>query len=251
MRLILGDCLEAMDEIPTGSVNMICTDLPYGTTSIQWDTPIQLDKLWEGYKRLLSPKGCVVLFGSQPFTAKLVISNLEWFKYELVWNKNKCGSPGLAKYRPMKTHENILVFAPGKTVYNPQMEVGEAYQRAAPKKIRCNNHGYGFTNSTGVKNEGTRYPKSILNIGRDFSAQQQVHPTQKPVPLLSWLVKTYSNEGDTVLDSCMGSGTTGIACMNLGREFIGVEKDETIFAVATQRLSEHLLTLADEPEEMI
>lgn len=220
-----GDCLDIMPAIKPMSVDLVLADLPYGTTSLEWDSIIPLDRLWAEYRRVLKPTGCVVLFGSQPFTSKLILSNLPWFKYEIVWSKNKCGSPGLAKFRPMKTHENIVVFAPGKTTYNPQMTTGEPYSRKAPKKVRCNNHGYGFSNENGVENEGTRYPKSVLNIPRDFSAQQQVHPTQKPVSLMEWLVATYSNPGDTVLDNVLGSGPPGVAAVRLGRNFIGIEKD--------------------------
>lgn len=236
IKLHLGDCLEVMAKMPDNSVDLIVADLPYGTTGIEWDTPLPLAQLWAIYERLLKPTGCVVLFGSQPFTSTLIMSNTRWFKYELIWNKNKCGSPGLAKYRPMKTHENIVVFAPGTTVYNPQMEVGEPYSRKAPKKIRCNNHGYGFKNEDGIENTGTRYPKSILNISRDFSAQQQIHPTQKPVPLLEWIVATYSNTGEIVLDNVMGSGSTGVACANLGRRFIGIESNPEYFQQAAARI---------------
>lgn len=236
VQLHLGDCLAVMGFLPERSVNLIVADLPYGTTNIDWDIPIPLGPLWELFKRVLHPEGCVVLFGSQPFTSDLVMSNKQWFKYELVWDKNKCGSPGLAKYRPMKVHENIIVFAPGTTVYNPQMEVGEPYSRKAPKKTRCNSHGYGFSNESGIENTGTRYPKSILRISRDFSAQQQVHPTQKPVPLLEWIVATYSRPGDTILDPVMGSGSTGIACVRLQRRFVGIENSPQIFELAESRI---------------
>lgn len=237
IKLHLGDCLAVMDgEILPQTVDLIVADLPYGTTGIEWDIPLPLTQLWNHYERLLKPGGCVVLFGSQPFTSTLILSNLRWFKYELIWNKNKCGSPGLAKYRPLKTHENILVFAPGTTVYNPQMETGEPYSRKAPKKTRCNNHGYGFKNETGIENTGTRYPKSVLNISRDFSAQQQVHPTQKPVPLLEWIINTYSNPGDVVLDNVMGSGSTGVACVNTDRRFIGIENNPEYFTIAQERI---------------
>lgn len=237
-ELHLGDCLPAMDALPAGSVDLILADLPYGTTNIEWDIPLPLTQLWNHYERLLKPGGCVVLFGSQPFTSTLILSNLRWFKYELIWDKNKCGSPGLAKVRPMKTHENIIVFAPGKTTYNPQMEKGDPYYRKAPKKIRCNTHGYGFSNDREIENEGVRYPKSVLNISRDFSAQQQVHPTQKPVSLLSWLISTYSNPGDTVLDNVMGSGSTGVAAVTLGRKFIGMETNPAYMEIARQRIED-------------
>lgn len=232
-----GECLEVMRGLPAMSVDLIVADLPYGTTNLPWDSVIPLPELWAEYKRILKPTGCVVLFGSQPFTSQLIMSNLPWFKYELIWNKNKCGSPGLAKFRPMKTHENLVVFSPGTTTYNPQMVSGEAYSRKAPKKVRCNNHGYGFSNVDGIENTGTRYPKSILDISRDFSAQQQVHPTQKPVPLLAWIVATYSNPGDVVLDNVLGSGPAGVAAVALGRAFIGIEQDASYLATALERIS--------------
>lgn len=231
-----GDTIEGMKLLLPGTVNAIIADLPYGTTSIDWDDVIPFDALWKCYRNVLAPDGVVILFGSQPFTSRLVMSNLDWFKYSLVWNKNKCGSPGLAKVRPMKVHEDILVFAPGKTTYNPQMESGEAYSRRAPKQTRCNNHGYGFKNENGIVNEGTRYPKSIINISRDFSAQQQVHPTQKPVTLMEWLVKTYTNPGDIILDNVMGSGPTGVAAARHGRRFLGIEREQTHYDYACEQI---------------
>ena len=203
--------------------------------------------MWEQYERIVKPKGVIVLFGSQPFSAQLICSKLKWFRYELIWNKNKCGSPGLAKKRPMKTHENVLIFykESGGT-YNPQMEVGDPYKRQSKNPEgyvgRKNDHGYGMKPRTGFENKGTRYPKSILNISRDFSAQQQVHPTQKPVPLCEWLVRTYSNEGETVLDNCMGSGSTGVACVNTNRKFIGMEMDDEYFDICQDRIHNPLLS---------
>jgi len=240
-NLLLGDCLEVMPQLPEESIDFICCDLPYGTTSIKWDEVLDFNKMWAQYDRIIKPKGVIVLFGSQPFSAQLICSKIDWFRYELVWNKNKCGSPGLAKKRPMKTHENILVFykTAGGT-YNPQMEVGDPYKRKSKNPEgyvgRKNDHGYGMKPRTEFENKGTRYPKSILNISRDFSAQQQVHPTQKPVPLLEWLIKTYSNEGDTVLDNCMGSGSTGVACVNTNRNFIGIESDPEYFKICEERI---------------
>ena len=238
-----GDCLELMKDIPDASVDFICCDLPYGTTNIKWDTPLDLDIMWKEYERIIKPKGMICLFGSQPFTSKLICSKIEWFKYELVWNKNKCGSPGLAKYRPMKVHENILLFAKKSGgIYNPLMEEGEPYHRKSKNPEgyvgRKNDHGYGFKAKKEFTNTGTRYPKSILNISRDFSAQQQIHPTQKPVPLMEWLIETYSNKGDVVLDNCMGSGSTGVAAINLGRKFIGMELEEEYFEMSEKRLAE-------------
>lgn len=233
-----GDCLEVLAGVPDRSANLVLCDPPYGTTDCAYDDVIPFDAMWALYRRVLAPGGCVVLFGSQPFTSRLVVSNLKWFRYSLVWNKNKCGSPGLAKIRPMKVHEDILVFAPGRTTYNPQMEVGEPYSRNPPKHIRCNRHGYGFagTKAEGIVNTGTRYPKSVLNISRDFSAQQQVHQHQKPLSVLRWLLKTYSNPGDVVLDNAMGSGATGVGCLELGRRFVGCELDPAAFGVAEARI---------------
>ena len=239
IKLIHGDCLAEMQSIPDRSVDMVLCDLPYGTTACTWDVVIPFDKLWEQYRRIVKDDGAIVLFGSQPFTSKLICSNLEDFKYSLVWNKNKCGSPSLAKRRPMKTHEDICVFCRGVELYNPQMEVGEPYYRKRSGKSRCNNLGFGFANSTkGIVNNGTRYPKSILNISRDFSAQQQVHPTQKPVPLLEWLIKTYTVEGDTVLDNTIGSGSTGVACVKVKRNFIGIELNDEFYNIAQARIAE-------------
>ena len=234
-----GDCLALLPRVADKSVDLVLCDLPYGTTDCKHDEVLPFPALWDEYRRVLAPGGCVVLFGSQPFTSALIMSNLKWFKYALVWNKNKCGSPGLAKFRPMKVHEDILIFAPGKTTYNPQMEAGEPYSRRPPKQIRCNRHGYGFagTASEGIVNDGTRYPKSILNISRDFSAQQQVHQHQKPVSLLEWLIRTYSNEGDLVLDNTVGSGSTAVAAVRTGRRFVGMELDPDLVSVAQLRVA--------------
>ena len=241
-KLIPGDCLKKMLELPEKSVDLVVCDPPYGTTTIKWDEVLNFTEMWECYERIVKPKGVIVLFGSQPFSSQLICSKLDWFRYELIWNKNKCGSPGLAKKRPMKVHENILIFyrEAGGT-YNPQMEEGEPYARTSKKAEgyvgRKNDHGYGLKPVKSFENKGTRYPKSILNISRDFSAQQQVHPTQKPVPLMEWLIKTYSNEGDMVLDNCMGSGPVGIAAKKLGRNFTGIEKDPDYFALAEARIN--------------
>lgn len=229
-----------MAKLPDQSIDLILCDPPYGTTNCSWDEIIPFGSMWHQYARLIKPKGAIVLFGNQPFTSALIMSNPKWYKQALVWNKNKCGSPGLAKVRPMQVHEDIIVFAPSTTTYNPQMELGEPYARKSSKPEgyvgRKNDHGYGLKPRTGFSNEGTRYPKSIINISRDFSAQQQVHPTQKPVPLMEWLIKTYSNEGETVLDNCMGSGSTGVACRNTGRRFIGIEQGPSYFDIAVSRV---------------
>ena len=242
MTLIEGDCLQEMQKLPDNSIDLVICDPPYGTTSIKWDQILDFKQLWSIYGRIVKPKGNIILFGSQPFTSQLIVSKIEWFRYELIWNKNKCGSPGLAKKRPMKVHENILIFSQetGGT-YNPIMEEGEPYKRKSKNPEgyvgRCNNHGYGMKPRTEFENKGTRYPKSIRNVSRDFSAQQQVHPTQKPVAICEWLVNTYSNPDDVVLDNCMGSGTTGIACNHTHRRFIGIENDPTYFKLAEERIA--------------
>lgn len=240
-ELLKGDCLELMKDIPDESIDFICCDPPYGTTSIKWDEVLDYGQMWEQYGRIIKPKGVIALFGSQPFSAHLICSKSEWFRYELIWNKNKCGSPGLAKKRPMKTHENILIFYKNAGgTYNPQMEKGDPYARKSKNPEgyvgRKNDHGYGMKPRKEFENKGTRYPKSILNISRDFSAQQQVHPTQKPVPLLEWLIKTYSNEGETVLDNCMGSGSCGVAAINTNRKFIGMEYDDEYYQICKERI---------------
>tara|TARA_B000000532_G_C18819367_1_gene385168 strand:- start:32 stop:784 length:753 start_codon:yes stop_codon:yes gene_type:complete len=240
-KIYKGDCLELMKEIPDESIDFICCDPPYGTTSIKWDSVLDFNKMWEQYDRIIKPKGVMCLFGSQPFSAQLICSKLEWFRYELVWNKNKCGSPGLAKKRPMKTHENILIFYKNAGgTYNPQMTEGKPFKRKSKNKEgyvgKKNDHGYGLKPRKEFENKGTRYPKSILNISRNFSAQQQIHPTQKPVPLMEWLIKTYSNEGEVVLDNCMGSGSTGVAAVRLNRKFIGMEYDDQYFEICQERI---------------
>jgi DNA modification methylase len=225
VRFFRGDCLDLLPQCPDRSVNLILADLPYERTACSWDSAIPLEPLWREYRRVLAPGGCVLLFADMPFAARLLESNPKWFSHEVVWDKNKCGSPGLAKYRPMKVHEYVLVFAPGRHTYNPQMEEGEAYSRRPPKQVRCNNHGYGFKNTRGIVNHGTRYPKSVQRSSRDFSAQQQIHPTQKPVPFVRWLVRSYSNPGDVVLDNAAGVASSGVACIEEGRPWVGMERD--------------------------
>ncbi len=239
-QILHGDCLELMKDIPDKSIDMILADLPYGTTPLGWDTIIPFEKLWEQYERIIKDKRAIVLFGSQPFTSKLIMSNLKMFKYSIVWNKNKTGSPGLANKRFMKVHEDICIFSKGSELYNPQMEEGEPYYRKhkGSDKSKKNNFEIGFGPSE-TKNLGTRYPKSILNFSRDFSPQQQIHPTQKPVPLFEYLIKTFSNEGDLVLDNTAGSGTTAIACLNTNRQFIVMEKEKENYDIIVERVKKY------------
>lgn len=239
------ECFEAFKKIEDNSVDMVCVDPPYGTTTIEWDKTLDFAKMWEELERICKPKANIIIFGSQPFTSLVIVSKIDWFRHELIWNKNKCGSPGLAKYRPQKVHENIMVFSKESgAVYNPIMEEGEAYKREAKDKEKGygtgrNGHGYGFGNKgpyLGGENHGTRYPKSILHASRNFSAQQTVHPTQKPTNVLNWLIMTYSNPGDTVMDFTMGSGGCGVSAKMTGRNFIGVEKSKEFFEIAKTRI---------------
>ena len=252
MKLYNDVCQSVLKKIPDASVDLVLTDPPYGTTAIKWDKVLDFDLVWGELRRVMKPSTHALFFGSQPFTSMLINSNLKWFKYELIWNKNKCGSPGLAKYRPMKVHENIIVFANGsKATYNPIMETGAAYSRKSknPEGYGSgkNTHGYGFGKNkfTESSNSGTRYPKSILHGSRNFSAQQTVHPTQKPTNILNWLIMTYSNPGDTVLDFTMGSGSTGVSAKLTGRDFIGVEPEKEYFDIATERISMVEATIVD------
>jgi len=235
--LFCGDCLELMREIPDNSVDMVCADLPYGTTACKWDSVIPLGALWAEYKRVCKPSAASVLTACQPFTAALVMSNPKWFKHEWIWHKSKSGSSFTAKVRPMAKHESVLVFGRGRVTYNPQMVEGEPYSRTKkPPPINNHNLGLGSNGESTTVNNGTRYPESIQFFQQKWRRQDQVHPTQKPVALMRYLIRTYTNEGDTVLDNTMGSGTTGVAAMNEGRSFIGIEKDADFFRVASERI---------------
>ena len=240
IELYNGDCLEVMKNIPDKSVDMILCDLPYGTTACKWDSIIPFDPLWEQYNRIIKDNGAIVLFGSEPFTSFLICSNPTLFKYDIVWNKVNCSSGILAKKRPLKSHENILIFYKKQPTYNPQMEKGTKWHRCG-KKERKIAAIYGkegkLTERRGGSDEtDLKYPKSILTVSNADNTKR-VHPTQKPVALLEWLVKTYTNDGETVLDNCMGSGSTGVACVNTNRNFIGIELDENYFKIAKERLA--------------
>lgn len=244
--LFNAPCFDILPTIADQSIDMVCVDPPYGTTSMEWDKILDFKSMWVELERIVKPKGNIIIFGSQPFSSLVVTSKIDWFRNELIWNKNKCGSPGLAKYRPNKVHENILVFAKNSGgTYNPIMESGIPFKREAKDKIKGygsgrNKHGYGFASkgpNIGGENLGTRYPKSILHASRNFSAQQTVHPTQKPTNLLCWLLMTYSEPDDDVLDFTMGSGSTGVAAKMTRRNFIGIEKDPEYFSIAVQRIS--------------
>ena len=244
MKLMHGDCLELMASIPDGSVDMILCDLPYGTTACKWDSVIPFEPLWAHYKRIAKPNAAIVLTASQPFTSSLVVSNTEMFKYELIWSKGKGTAPGIAKYRPMPSHESVLVFGMSKTTYRPQMADGSPYVRTnGSVSDGDNDHGFGYKKHTSVS-LGGRYPLSVMGFNSKGKDRGN-HPTQKPVALMEYLIRTYTNEGEMVLDNCMGSGTTGVACANTGREFIGIEQDAKYFAIAKQRIEAAQLPLLD------
>lgn len=232
-KLILGDCLEKMKDIPDKSVDMILADLPYGTTACKWDTIIPFEPLWEQYKRIIKDNGAIVLTASQPFTSALVMSNVKMFKYEWIWEKPQPSNSLLANKQPLKYHENILVFGGNK--YNPEMWEGKPNhgRNDSGKDMKTEILGTEIKRTATNKN-GIKYPKSIIK----FTAPRtnKIHPTQKPVALFEYLIKTYTNEGDLVLDNVMGSGTTGVACKNLNRDFIGIELDPTYFEIAKQRI---------------
>ena len=232
--LMHGDCLEWMKEIPDGSVDMVLADPPYGTTACKWDTVIDLPLMWEQLKRVIKPNGAIVMTASQPFTSALVMSNPKMFKYCWVWDKRAAGNHGLAKHQPMKVHEDVVVFSQNTHLYLPIMTKGKSRKKG----------GYGLGNSiaTGMKEISPRlcddyYPKSILEI-TNAGRSGKVHPTQKPVALMEYLIRTYTHESETVLDFTMGSGTTGVACKNLGRKFIGIELDQGYFDIAVKRIGE-------------
>jgi site-specific DNA-methyltransferase (adenine-specific) len=244
IQLFNESCFDTFKKIDDNSVDMVCVDPPYGTTTIDWDETLNFEMMWKELERICKPKSNIVIFGSQPFTSLVICSKIKWFRHELIWNKNKCGSPGLSKYRPQKVHENIMVFSKesGGT-YNPIMEDGDPYHRESKDPNGygkgINSHGYGFKEKfMGGTNTGTRYPKSILHASRNFSAQQTVHPTQKPTNVLNWLIMTYSNLGDTVLDFTMGAGACGVSAKLTGRNFIGVEKSEQYFNIAKLRIDQ-------------
>ena len=226
-KIILGDCLEVMKNIPDHSVDFICADLPYGTTSCKWDNIIPLEPLWQEYNRIIVQGGVIALFGSEPFSSKLRLSNLKDYKYDWIWNKKQTGNPFLAKKQPLKIHENISVF--NSNNYNPIMREGKLRVKGGAK--RENVKIFGITDKT-INN--LYYPTSIIEF--TINKSKTLHPTQKPVALMEYLIKTYTNEGDLVLDFTMGSGTTGVACKNTGRKFIGIELDENYYQIACDRI---------------
>jgi len=235
-----GDCLELMRNLPDASVDMILCDLPYGTTACKWDSVIPFEPLWDEYRRIAKPSAAIVLTASQPFTSALIMSNPPMFRHEWIWIKNRGSNFANTVREPMKEHESVLVFSRGKWTYNKQMQ-----ERAAGGLDRVK---YGFTAITQTENYGKfdkpranqgelRVPSSWQKFNIAVGSEKTKHPTQKPVALMEYLIRTYTNEGDVVLDNCMGSGTTGVACVNTWRKFIGMELDEKYFAIAESRIS--------------
>ena len=224
-----GDCLELMKNIPDGSVDLVLTDPPYGTTACKWDSVIPFEPMWEQLNRIIKPNGAICLFGSEPFSSALRMSNIKQFKYDWIWDKKIAGNPFIAKHQPLKVHEIISVFCNSKTKYIPQMRKGKMRIKGGGKSklfdVEC----------TKTKND-EYYPISILSESN--SARKQIHPTQKPVALLEYLIRTYTNEGETVLDFTMGSGSTGVACVNTNRRFIGIELNDGYFNIAKKRIEE-------------
>lgn len=236
-KVIQGDCLEVMKDIPDKSIDMILCDLPYGTTACKWDTIIPFEPLWEQYKRVIKDNGAIVLTASQPFTSALVMSNVKMFKYEWIWNKVTGRGHLVAKFRPMAQHENIIVFGNGKVTYNPQMVLMDKPQKGkSMESSRTSIMGGHTTKESEVIIRTHKYPKTIITQGVDG---KYVHPTQKPVALFEYLIRTYTNEGDLVLDNCAGSGTTGVACKNLNRNYILIEKDPEYIDIINKRLLEN------------
>lgn len=227
IKLLRGDCLELMKEIPDGSVDMVLADPPYGTTACKWDSIIPLEPMWEQLKRIIKPNGAIVMTASQPFTSVLITSNLKQYKYNWVWHKRTSANVGAARFQPLKTHEDVVVFGGG---YKPQMTKGKMRMKGGKAK---GGEANGSLPPVYYASD-EYYPVSVL----DIKTERGLHPTQKPVALMEYLIKTYTDTGETVLDFTMGSGTTGVACVNTNRNFIGIELDGNYFKIAQKRIDE-------------
>ena len=242
-----GDCLELMKDIPSKRIDLILCDLPYGTTKNKWDSVLDLDSLWEQYNRIIKDRGVILLFAQTPFDKVLGVSNLKHLRYEIIWQKTAPTGFLNANKMPMKAHENILVFYKKLPTYNPQKTKGHTRKVASKEsraksierqKLKVDNKdsNYNFYGESSTGYDSTeRYPLSVQVFAKD-QQKENYHPTQKPVALLEWLIRTYTNEGDLVLDNCMGSGSTGVACVNTNRDFIGIELTEQYFKIAQSRI---------------
>ena len=237
-KLLHGDCLERMKEIPDGSVDLILTDPPYGTTACKWDSVIPFEPMWEQLKRIIKPNGAIVLFGSEPFSSALRMSNIKQFKYDWVWEKSKATGFLNSKKQPLRSHEIISVFYDKQPNYNPQMQLSTPYDKGV-RKEQTDDDVYGSFNQVEVKNDtGLRYPRSVQYF-KTAEHEGGFHKSQKPVALLEYLIKTYTKENETVLDFTFGSCSTGIACLNTNRKFIGIELDDNYFNIGVNRMKEH------------
>lgn len=239
INLLHGDCLQLMKGIESGSVDLILTDPPYGTTACKWDSVIDFDLMWEQLNRIIKPNGAIVLFGSEPFSSALRMSNIKNYKYDWIYRKPQGVNPLLSKKQPLNDIENISIFYKKQPLYNPQFKEGKPYKITRDKKERVIEVQGFKTKETTTINKGNRLPKRVL----DFKQERGFHPTQKPVELLEYLIKTYTVENETVLDFTMGSGSTGIACLNTNRNFIGIEMDDKYFEIASNRINNHIPTL--------
>lgn len=239
INLFQGDCLEIMSELPDNSIDAVVCDPPYGTTACKWDTVVPLEDMWEQLWRVSKPNTPIVLFATQPFTSNLIMSQIKYFKYTWVWDKfYKTGFLN-SKRQPLRKNEDLCIFYKKQCVYNPIMQTGFLPYKSSKEKIKkYNNNTDNYSNfeaQSTIETKGERYPDSIIQFKMKRSSRG-LHPTQKPLELMEYLVKTYTNEGDRVLDFTMGSGTTGVACKNLRRKFIGIEKDEEYFKIAKERI---------------
>ena len=250
ITLLNGDCLKMMKEIPDNSIDMVLCDLPYGTSASSWDKKLPMNDLWNEYKRIIKHNRAIVLFSQQPFTSLLITSNIEMWKYNWIWEKDNGTNFMNSHFCPLKITEDICVFGYGATsfvkngenlIYNPQFSEGKPYsiisgnQKSNSAVVRGGKGGRDDVGGYKTESDGKRYPKNLIKFNRD---KDKLHPTQKPVSLCEYLIQTYTNEGDVVLDNCMGSGTTGIACLNTNRKFIGMELDDTYFEIAKKRIEE-------------
>jgi site-specific DNA-methyltransferase (adenine-specific) len=241
MDLYLGDCLEVMKSIPDESIDMVLTDPPYGTIACKWDLPIPFEPLWNQLRRISKSNSAICLFGGMPFGANLVMSNIKEFRHEWIWQKTRPGNFVCASYQPMRDHESVMVFSKKKNKYYPIKETrkGSGLSRIRSKynETKLNSTTRGFNGVLKMKaTEDLRYPSSV-QLFNNIEAGMRYHPTQKPVALLEYLIKTYTLEGETVLDFTMGSGSTGVACKNLKRKFIGIEQDEKYYQIACERIN--------------
>jgi len=243
INLIHGDCLEKLKDIPNKSIDFILTDPPYGTTQCKWDVVIPLDLMWVELNRVIKDNGAIALFSSQPFTTILISSNIKAFRYEWIWEKQKGSDPLNANRKPLKAHENIIIFYKKSPKYSPQFSTGVPYIRKGNCKVKSEINRETSDIFDRGSSDGKRYPKTVIKFSSEGMNSKNLHPTQKPVALLEYLIKTYTLENETVLDFTMGSGSTGVACKNLNRKFIGIEKDNKYFEIAKNRIENHIVSL--------